>query len=110
MAVQTKEELEMLLAKAEAKLKALQEQKIVDTRAVYRTEIEIKKWQNLLGGNEKQADIEVKPVPPVMPQDVVTTNEDANKAKQETAKDEPAKAGATKTEPAKVEPKKEDAK
>ena len=109
MAVQNKDELEMLLAKAEAKLKALQEQKIVDTRAVYRTEIEIKKWQNLLGGNEKQADIETVPVPPVMPQDVVTTNEDANKAKQETAKAEPAKVEATKTE-AKQEPKKEDAK
>lgn len=97
MAVQNKDELELLLAKAEANLKALQEQKIVDPRAVYRTEIEVKKWQNLLGGNEKQADVETKPVPPVMPQDVLTTNEEANKAKQETAK-------------AKVEPKKEDVK
>ena len=99
MAVQNKDELEMLLAKAEEKLKAQQEQKIVDTRAVYRAKVEIRKWKNLLGGNEKQADIEVKPVPPVMSQDVVTTNEDANKAKQETAKTA-----------AKAEPKKEDAK
>ena len=100
MAVQNKQELEMLLAKAEANLKALQEQKIVDPRAVYRAEIEVKKWQNLLGGDEKQADVETVPVPPLMPQDKLTTNEEANKIKQETAK----------TEATKVEPKKEDAK
>lgn len=104
MAIQNEQELEMLLAKAEAKLEALKEQKIVDTRAIYRTEIEIKKWKNLLGGNEKQADIKTVPVPPAMPQDVLTTNKEANKAKQETAKAEPAKPEA------KQEPKKEDTK
>lgn len=60
MAIQNKDELEHLVKKSEKVLEELKSREKRDNTAIYRAEVEVRKWKNLLGGNEKQADIDTK--------------------------------------------------
>lgn len=60
MAIQSKDELKMELKKAEEHLKNLKakDKDEQDNQAIYLAEIDVRRLKNLLGGNEKQEDID----------------------------------------------------
>ena len=60
MAIQSEDELKMELKKAEEHLKNLKEKDKdeQDNQAIYLAEIDVRRLKNLLGGNEKQEDID----------------------------------------------------
>lgn len=85
MAVQSKQELEQLLKKAEDKRDALKE--VDRPEELFLAEIEVRKWKNLLGANETVADI-----PPVEEKASEKEEPEAKKAPVKKAVAEPTKA------------------
>ena len=102
MAVQSEDELKMELKKAEEHLKNLKakDKDEQDNQAIYLAEIDVRRLKNLLGGNEKQEDIDTSAL-------VQETLEGKNPKEREALAAEQGTAPAKQDDKSKTNTKKE---